>query len=204
MIYSDSDFIIWTRAADSLLWFQICNIIRDIQLFAAILFAYLIFVVSEMIRYSVSSINKKKIFLVGLWFFIVGIFMVTRETLVVRNINNEILTPDQWNMGAIVYVGTDMDMIFMILMALPLVLYLSAVLSLHKIKSTMEDEARKSKINRMIIRILLIPTGTVYFALVMTFCSNTDQFFLFFFGRSIWISAALFILSSQLKSPKKP
>ncbi len=202
MVYTSADFIIWTNAANSMLWFQICNIIRDIQLFAGIIFAYLIYVVSELIEHSASGINKKVVASVGLVFFVIGIVMVLQETLVIKNGAGAVLTPDQWDSSDFVHVTTDMNLLFLILMGFPLMLYLAAVYSLNNVKKSMKDNIQKSKINRMIIGILLIPTGTLYFALIMTFGTG-NEYPLFFFGRAIWIAASLFILSSQMDKKQK-
>jgi hypothetical protein len=201
-VYTSADFIIWTNAANSELWFQICNVIRDIQLFAGIVFAYLIYVVSELIEHSTSGLNRKVVFSVGLLFLVIGFVMVFQETLVIKGGDNVILTPDQWDSGEYVYVTTDMNILFIILMIFPLFLYFSAVNSLNNVKKNMKENTQKSKINKMIVGILLIPTGTIYFALIMTFGTGSE-YTLFFLGRGIWIAASLFILSSQLDKKQK-
>ncbi|MHA1723503.1 MAG: hypothetical protein ACTSXH_01485 [Promethearchaeota archaeon] len=198
-IYTISDLIIWTHGADSILMLQIVNIVRDIQIFAAITFAYLIYIATQIIEHSVKAINRKKIIIIGAIFYVLGILMITNESIYIRDVEGNVLSPSEWETASIVIVATDIYLFFGALMLFPTILYILSIISLNRVKKRSNDQALKARMNRLIIGIALVPIGIIYFAIILGLGIVTDTIIWFTLGRLVWILGSIFILSSQLK-----
>ncbi len=198
-IYTISDLIIWTHGADSVLMLQVVNVVRDIQIFAAITFAYLIYIATQIIEHSVKAINRKKIIIVGTIFYVLGILMITNESIYVRNVEGNVLPPSEWESASMVIVATNINLFFGALMLFPTILYILSIMSLNRVKKGTDNQALKVRMNRLIIGISLLPIGIIYFATILGLGIVTNTIIWFTLGRLIWIMGSIFILSSQLK-----
>jgi len=202
-IYTISDLIIWTHGADSEFMLQVVNVIRDIQIFAAITVAFLVYLISRIIAQSLKAINKRNIILIGMIFYIIATLLASRESLHIEDAQGNILAPSEWNSVPMVIVVTDLDLLFGMLMLTPVILYYFSIKNLNDVKKNIKDSLNKKRINRLIIGFSLLPIGLIYFATILGLGIVTNAVFYFFLGRAIWISSSLFILSSQIEPKNK-
>ncbi len=198
-IYTISDLIIWTHGADSVLMFNVVNVVRDIQILAAMTFAFLIYFASQVIEYSLKAVNKKKILGIGIVFYALSVLMILNESIYIRDVQGNVLAPSEWESASMVIVATDLNLFFGALMLFPTILYVLSIISLNRVKKRTDDIALKKRMNRLIIGISLLPIGLIYFALILGIGIVTNTVIWFTLGRFIWIMGSLFILSSQIQ-----
>lgn len=198
-IYTISDLIIWTHGADSILMLKVVNAIRDIQIFAAITVAFLIYFAAQVIEHSLKAINKKKIIIIGIIFYALGLLMILNESIYIRDLEGNVLSPTEWESSPMVIVATDMNLFFGALMLFPAFLYIMSIISLNRIRKRMDNVSLKKRTNRLIIGVSLLPIGLIYFAIILGLGIVMNTIIWFTIGRFIWILCSIFILSSQIQ-----
>ncbi|MHA1338561.1 MAG: hypothetical protein ACTSRZ_02355 [Promethearchaeota archaeon] len=196
-IYTISDLIIWTHGADSITMLKVVNVVRDIQIIAAISFAFLIYFATQVIDQSLKALNKRKIIIIGIIFYALGVIMCLNESIFIQDPDGNILNPSEWETAPLVIVATDINLFFGSLMLLPVILYILSIQSLNRVKKKIEDPISRKRMNRLILGIALLPTGLIYFAIILGLGIVTNTIIWFTIGRAIWIVCALLILSSQ-------
>jgi hypothetical protein len=198
--YTFSDLIQWITGANSITMLAIANGIRDVQIFAAMIFAYLIFLDTEIIKFGEGGIDKKKLKIILGVYIILTILLVATESLYVADVTDPEklpLPPELWETTAMIEVTSNLSLITAILMVFPLILYAKSISTLYKIAKKSQPD-NKRKMIQLIVGITLIPVGIIYFAIVigigLTFIL---QIIFYSTGRFFWVSAAFIIWNSQ-------
>ncbi len=196
-LYTLSDIVMWSNGANSITWLFIANRFRDLQVIAAIIFAFLMYFSTRIIIMGYKGINKRKIILIFIIFLVIAILLAITDSLDVYVGDGNILTPDKWETAALVIVSPNIGIVTAILMIVPLFLYIISVVSLIKlVKTKIEDLDLKKRMNYLIVGISLIPIGIIYFAIILG-VPNIYNAFTGILGRIIWIIAPIFIWLSQ-------
>lgn len=198
-LYTMSDLIMWITAANSPTWFIIANAVRDVQVISAVVFAFLIYFSTQIIVHGYQGLNWKHIRIIAAIFFVNAILIAVVDKLEVFDANNNLLPQSQWDTAPLVVVSPNITWKTILLMAIPLSLYIQSVIALLKlIHQHVDDHALKKRMLNLIIGIILIPTGIVYFATVLGI-PNLYNIVMITIGRSLWIAAPIFIWRSQQK-----
>lgn len=198
--YTMADMIMWITAANSETWLLIDNIIRDVQVSSAVVFSYLIFLATEIIIHGSKGLNKRKLIIVGIVSFCVIIGLIIVDRIDVYDVNNELLSVSNWDSAEVVVIAPNISPWTVGFMTFPFIIYLYSIITLiHLIRSNIKESELKRKMYFLIIGIVLIPLGILYF----TFVLGIDGFYNFWtatFGRLCWMFAPIFIWLSQQKS----
>ncbi|MHA1612978.1 MAG: hypothetical protein ACTSYU_13050 [Promethearchaeota archaeon] len=199
-LYTMSDLIMWITAANSETWLVIDNVIRDIQVISAVIFAFLIYFSTQIVVNGYNGLKWKQIYIVAFIFLIIAVLVAVVDRLDVYDANNQLLDPSEWDSAPLVVISPNMGWQTMLIMGFPLTLYLQSVIALFKlIRDHVEDVDLKKRMYNLIAGIVLIPAGIIYFAVVL---SNPDWYniVMITIGRSLWIAAPIFIWRSQKKN----
>ncbi|MHA1775588.1 MAG: hypothetical protein ACTSWC_02370 [Promethearchaeota archaeon] len=198
-LYTLADLIMWITAANDETWFFIDNIIRDIQVVAAVVFAFLIFFSTQIVVKGYQGLNWKQIYIVGSIFLAIAISIALIDKLVIKDPEGNLLDPSKWNSEPLVIVSANISLVTMILMAFPLILYIHSIWMLVRLIShKVDDKNLRKRMFNLIIGISLIPIGIVYFAIVLAIPGIYNAFMVII-GRIFWILAPIFIWKSQKK-----
>ncbi|MHA1718757.1 MAG: hypothetical protein ACTSWX_12560 [Promethearchaeota archaeon] len=201
-LYTLSDIVMWTNGANSLTWLFIANRFRDLQVIAATIFAFLMYFSTRIIIVGYQGLNKKKVIFIFMIFLIIAVLLAVTDKLDVYDGNGNLLPSNQWETAPLVVVSPNIGLLTAILMMFPLSLYVVSVVSLIKlVKTKIDDPELKRRMNYLIIGITLIPTGVIYFAIVLG-VPNFYNAITGVFGRIIWIIAPVFIWLSQRQKSK--
>ncbi|WP_457556850.1 hypothetical protein [Candidatus Harpocratesius sp.] len=197
--YTMADLVMWITAANSETWFFIDNRIRDMQVILITVFAFLIYFSTQIVVKGYSGLNWKQIYIIGSVFLVIAITASITDKLIIQDEVGNVLSPSQWDSAPMVIVSANISSITMILMAIPLLLYAQSIWVLFKmISQNVDDKKLKIKMFNLIIGISLIPTGVVYFAVILAI-PGFYSFVAVIFGRIFWILAPVFIWRSQKK-----
>ncbi|TFH30900.1 MAG: hypothetical protein E4G98_01170 [Promethearchaeota archaeon] len=198
-LYTMSDLIMWITAANSPTWLIIDNVIRDIQVISAVIFAFLIYFSTQIVVKGYNGLNWKQIYIMASIFLMIAVLVALVDRLDVYDANNQLLDPSQWDTEPIVVISPNMGWKTMILMGIPLILYVQSVIALFKlIRDHVDDVGLKYQMYNLIVGIALIPIGILYFAVVLSI-PNWYNIVVITIGRSLWIAAPIFIWRSQQK-----
>ncbi|MHA1897950.1 MAG: hypothetical protein ACTSU2_11195 [Promethearchaeota archaeon] len=197
IIYTASDMIIWTRAADSIVMNNISNVVRDVQIFAATIFAYLIYFGSRVIKTGLKALKIWKMVMIFVVYMVVAGLMAISERIVVKGESGQELEPSEWLPNAHVIITGDINVLFMVLMVLPLVLYIMAVVTLWGVRKRSSSEEARRKMLYLTLGIILIAVGIIYFAVIFALNVNSYLIFWYTMGRVFWVSASILIWLSQ-------
>ncbi|MHA1584267.1 MAG: hypothetical protein ACTSVU_01300 [Promethearchaeota archaeon] len=201
--YTASDLIMWITAANSPTWLIIDNIIRDIQIFAAYGFAFLIYLTTRMIISGLKGLNKKRTLVIFITFLILCIVFVILDRLDVYDANGNLLPQNQWATASVVVVQPNITLLTGSLMVIPFTLYIYSIILLSKVmRKNTEDQDLHRRMLMLILGICLIPLGVLYFAIVLGIPSIYN-IATASFGRLIWIAGALLIWFSQKEEKKE-
>ncbi len=199
-LYTMSDLIMWITAANSETWLVVDNVIRDIQVISAVIFAFLIYFSTQIVVKGYNGLKWKQIYIVAFLFLVIAIMVAVVDRLDVYDANNQLLDPSEWDSAPLVIISPNMGWETMILMGIPLALYVQSVIALFKlIRDHVDDAELKNRMYNLIAGIVLIPAGILYFAVVL---SNPDWYniVMITIGRCLWIAAPIFIWRSQKKN----
>ncbi|MHA1672277.1 MAG: hypothetical protein ACTSYI_01490, partial [Promethearchaeota archaeon] len=159
--------------------------------------AFLIYFSTQIVVKGYNGLNWKQVYIMASIFLIIAILVAVVDRLDVYDANNNLLDPSEWDSAPLVVISPNMGWKTMILMGIPLILYVQSVVSLFRlIRNHVEDTELKNRMYNLIVGISLIPTGVIYFAVVL---SNPDWYniVMITIGRSLWIAAPIFIWRSQ-------
>ncbi len=202
--YTMADVIMWTTAANNPTWLIIDNIIRDIQVSSAVVFAYLIFIATQIIIHGTKGISRLKCFIVGILSVIAIIGLIIVDRIDVYDLNDNLLTdPNLWDTVAMVSIQPNISMWTVVFMIFPLVIFVySAFTLVWLIHTSINDAQLKKKMYFLIIGIILIPVGILYFTLVLGI-ENVSNFATSALGRILWMLSPIFIWRSQRSSSQE-
>ncbi|MHA1674196.1 MAG: hypothetical protein ACTSYI_11290, partial [Promethearchaeota archaeon] len=74
-LYTMSDLIMWVSAANSPTWLIIDNVIRDIQVISAVVFAFLIYFSTQIVVKGYNGLNWKQVYIMASIFLIIAILV---------------------------------------------------------------------------------------------------------------------------------
>jgi hypothetical protein len=200
--YTMADLVMWITAANSETWLMIDNRIRDIQILSAVITAFLVFLDTEIIVHGYKGFNRKKIYIIFGISIIIAVFIILIDSISIFDSNDNLLDPSEWHSGEIIYVQPNISLLMVILMIYPLAIFgYSVVTLIILVKNKIEDPELKKRMYFLIIGVILIPVGILYFTTVLGI-ENFYNFWTAAAGRLTWICAPILIWISQQKKEK--
>ncbi|MHA1341743.1 MAG: hypothetical protein ACTSO2_17365 [Promethearchaeota archaeon] len=107
------------------------------------------------------------------------------------------LMPSEWVSNVHMIITGNINVLFMILMVLPLVLYIMGVATLWGVRKRSSSEEARRKMLYLTLGIILIAVGIIYFAVI--FALNVSSYLIFWYtmGRVFCVMASILIWLSQ-------
>jgi hypothetical protein len=189
------DCIIWITAANSLLWYSIITILRDISMYLAILMSLLIFLTTMVIKNGTQILKSLNVKIFLLVFLAFAIILNLNDNLVVVDQDGTVLSPETFHPEGpiqVIYLITPWIIASSIV---PLLTYFYSIGILINITRKSSDTTSKKRMWQMVFGISMIPFGMIFFIILGLF--SVTNFLTASLGHVIWMFGAIFIWMSQ-------
>lgn len=162
-VYNGLDAFSNTFAASSVTWFRACSIMWTIQMFALYAYAFLIWQAARIIKESEWGLNNRLVVTVFVVFMVLaGVLAWTAPLQVLDEAGTPIPPGDLPPAGA--FQVTEVFNAWTVLLSLvPFVAYFLAAYHILGVLRKVDDRARKRRMIFILVGIMLVPLGALYF-----------------------------------------
>jgi hypothetical protein len=165
-IYMVIDAFVFTFAPLNTTIFYICRVLWGIQLFCLLLYAILILNATKIIKWGEYILkNRRELLLEIILFFVLASGLIIFSPLQIADSNGTQINPELLPVNFAVYVKEGFTPISMVISVTPFIVYFVCAGILFVIARKTEDVVAKRKMYLLIIGILMIPLGLIYFLL---------------------------------------
>ena len=199
--YLISDALIMTFGVASPEIFQFANIMHKLQLIMAVGNAVIMYRCSEIVLHSVRNMEAKTVAIRMVIFLVVSIAIFANVELGVIDTQTDMPIPPRdlpSDLNVMVVIIYRDPIVSYLTLPIPILMYILAVLKLYSITKSETDEINKKKMMYVLLGMLLIPVGYVYFFIVTSLVQNLS-FGVRMIGHLFWASSPILIVTAYTK-----
>ncbi len=197
-VYNSLDAISSTFAAASPEWYVLCSVLWAIELFCLQYYAFLILNAALVIKNGEQSLKPGPLVIQLVLFTLLGVLLTIFAPLQVVEPQGNVIPPETLPPKGDFSIAEAFSPVSLVIAAIPFVVYFISAAIMYSAIKAVEDSESKRHMVYLLIGMLFIPAGLIYFLLRNTFFPVYSITFSTI-GQAIFIGAPVFIYLSQKK-----